>query len=50
MAAAKDLMMAVQAQDAKRVAAAFRAAFELLEKQPHEEVEHDEYVESEDQK
>lgn len=40
-ACAEDLIRAVHAKDAKGVAAAFRAAFEILEMEPHEEADHD---------
>lgn len=39
MACAEDLMKAVQANDAKGVASAFQAAFEICESYPHEEAE-----------
>ena len=39
-AAAEDFIRAVHAKDAKGVAAAFRAAFEMLESEPHEEGPH----------
>ena len=38
--AGQDLCDAVHAKDAKAVAQALRAAFELLESEPHEEGEH----------
>jgi hypothetical protein len=38
--AAEDLCNAIEAKDYKSAAAAIRAAFELLESQPHEEGEH----------
>jgi hypothetical protein len=40
MACAQDLIDAIQASDSKRVAAALRAAFEIVDSQPHEEGEH----------
>lgn len=40
--AAKELIEAVAAKDETRVAAALKAAFEHLEKQPHEEAPHPE--------
>lgn len=36
-AAAEDLCIAIEAKDYKAAAAALRAAFELLESEPHEE-------------
>ncbi len=42
LAAAKDIMDAISAGDHKRLAAAFRAAFEILELEPHDEVSHEE--------
>jgi len=36
-ACAEDLMQALQSKDSKAVAAALRAAFEVLESEPHEE-------------
>lgn len=39
-AAAEDLIRAVHAKDGKSVAAAFRAAFDILESEPHEEAPH----------
>lgn len=36
-AAAEDLCRAIEAKDYKAIAAALRAAFDLLESQPHEE-------------
>lgn len=41
-ACASDLIEAVHSKDVKRAAEAMRSAFEILEKQPHEEVEHTE--------
>jgi hypothetical protein len=38
--AAEDLIRAVHAKDAQGVAAAIRAAFELLDSEPHEEGPH----------
>lgn len=38
--AAQDLIDAVHNKDVAAVAKAFRAAFDLLEVQPHDEVEH----------
>lgn len=38
--AADDLIAAIHSKDAKGVAAALRAAFELAESQPHEEGPH----------
>ena len=40
MAAAEDLISAVHSKDAKGVADAFKAAFEVCESYPHEEGEH----------
>ena len=40
--AARDLIDAVQAGDEAGVAAAFKAAFQILESAPHEEAEHEE--------
>jgi len=40
MAAAEDLISAVHAKDAKAVADAFKAAFEVCESYPHEEGPH----------
>jgi DNA-binding GntR family transcriptional regulator len=40
--AASDLIDAVHSRDVKGAAAAMRAAFELMESQPHEEINHDE--------
>lgn len=40
--AMKDLCDAEEKKDYKAMAAAFRAAFEMLEVQPHEEAPHDE--------
>jgi hypothetical protein len=40
-AAASDLHKAMQAGDIKAIAKAFRAAFEILESQPHDEYEQD---------
>lgn len=37
-----DLADAMEAKDSKRMAAAFRAAFEMLEMEPHEEYPHEE--------
>lgn len=37
--AAEDLCMAIEAKDYKAAAAALRAAFELLESEPHQEGE-----------
>lgn len=37
--AAEDLIRAVHAKDAQGVAAAFKAAFDMLESAPHEEAE-----------
>jgi hypothetical protein len=39
-AAAQDLCDAIHSKDMKAIAAALRAAFELMESQPHEEGEH----------
>lgn len=38
--AAEDLCKAIESKDYKGAAAAIRAAFELLESEPHEEGEH----------
>lgn len=38
--AAHDLLMAIEAKDVKAMAAAMKAAFEIMESQPHEEGEH----------
>jgi len=38
--AAEDLCRAIEAKDYKAAASALRAAFELLDSQPHEEGEH----------
>jgi len=38
--AAEDLCNAIEAKDYKAAASALRAAFELLDSQPHEEGEH----------
>lgn len=40
-AAMKDFCDAEERKDYKAMAAAFKAAFEMLELQPHEEVEHE---------
>lgn len=40
--AMEDLCNAIHSKDYKGAAEAFRAAFELLEMQPHEEIEHGE--------
>lgn len=39
--AAEDILSAMKANDAKALASALRAAFELLEMQPHQEVDHE---------
>jgi hypothetical protein len=39
--AAKDLIDAVESKDAKRVASALKAAFEILDSMPHEEGFHE---------
>lgn len=41
MLAAADLIRAIHAKDEDGVAKAFRAAFEILESQPHDEVSHE---------
>lgn len=40
IACAERLIRGMHAKDAKEVAAAFREAFECLELEPHEEIEH----------
>jgi hypothetical protein len=40
MAAAKDLLSAIEMKDHKKMAMALRAAFELLDSEPHEEGPH----------
>jgi hypothetical protein len=40
MACAEDLIRAMHAKDAQHVALALRAAFDLLDAQPHDEGEH----------
>lgn len=40
MMAAEDICKGVESKDYKRIAAAFRAAFEILDSQPHEEGPH----------
>lgn len=42
MACANDLMEGIRQNDAKKVAEAMRAAFEIMESEPHEEAEHEE--------
>lgn len=37
---AKDLMHAIAAQDVKAIASALKAAFDCLEMEPHDEIEH----------
>ncbi len=47
-AAATDLMRAFEAKDSKKIASALRAAFQILDSEPHEEGSHlDEENESE---
>jgi len=41
-AAAEDLIQAVHSKDVKSVCSALRAAFEMLEMEPHEEYPHEE--------
>ena len=41
MAAAQDLSNAIHSKDIKAIAAALRAAFEILETQPHDEISHE---------
>ena len=48
MSCAEDLIRAVHAKDAQAVASAMRAAFEILESEPHEEAEQSEPSESEE--
>lgn len=43
MDCAKDLITAVHAHDAKGVAEAMKAAFDILETLPHDEVEHNDF-------
>lgn len=40
-AVAQDILDAVKSNDAKMLAQALRAAFDLLEMQPHDEIKHD---------
>jgi hypothetical protein len=40
IACAEDLIRAIHAKDAQSVADAFRAAFEVLESEPHDEAPH----------
>lgn len=40
-ACASDLLQAIQSNDVKGLASAFKAAFEICEMYPHEEAEHD---------
>lgn len=40
-ACSEDMIRAFHAKDVKALAKAFRAAFECLEMEPHDEVEHD---------
>lgn len=47
LACAADLISAVHSKDEQGVASAMRAAFELLESEPHEEAEHDDSNEQE---
>jgi len=42
LAGAQDLLRALQADDAKGVSEAFKAMFQILESQPHEEAPHTE--------
>lgn len=39
--AAEDLISAIHAKDAKKAAMALKAAFLIMESEPHEEAEHD---------
>lgn len=41
LAGAQDLVRAIQADDHKGVAEAFKALFQLCESEPHDEIEHD---------
>jgi hypothetical protein len=41
-ACAEDLIRSIHSKDAKGVMEAMKAAFQLMELQPHEEVDHDE--------
>jgi hypothetical protein len=47
-ACAQDLISAIHAHDVNGAAEAIRSAFEILEKQPHEEISHSEPNESEE--
>lgn len=42
MACSEEIIKAVQANDSKALCDALRAAFELMEMSPHDEIEHDE--------
>lgn len=42
LACAQDLLAGIEEKDANKIAIAMRAAFQLLEMEPHDEISHDE--------